>query len=363
MGTVAPLVVTDPLAFALRSRGGVARVWNALLPRFLQADVDLRFTCGATAADAFGDGYEVGLRRLEARYRLPATVRRFVPYAGRQGVFFPTYFRPCGPGVPNIQLVHDCIKELYYPLGKQVLARMRRSQLYRNATKLIAISESTRLDLIRLHGEAIEERIEVIYNPVDYERIHRCATQEVPTEDYGRVTAWIDTRPFVMFIGYRAGVKNFRQVRHLLAALVDHVVVAVGDPPTAEEKRLADDCGGRICYAGPLGDVAMFRLLKQSEFLFFPSTLEGFGLPIVESLLLGTPVMGLDTQTNRDVSLGLVEPFEGGSHASIKAAAARMERLEDGDPRRLRLVERYDPDAVAARYIEAIKATFSASKP
>jgi glycosyltransferase involved in cell wall biosynthesis len=252
-------------------------------------------------------------------------------------------------------LVHDCVKELYYPIPKAALARLRKKHIYRNATALIAISHATRLDMLRLHGEEIEDRIRVIHNPVDFRHIMRCSTTDEASPEFSRVTARIGNRPFALFIGYRAAVKNFREVRHLLKALPEFVVVAVGPPPTPAELQQAQDLMGRIIYAGPLPDEVMFSLLKRSEFLFFPSMLEGFGLPVIESLFLGIPVLALDTQVNNEVSLGLIAPFETGSPDSIRVAVDRLKPVDTDGPIHRQLVERYDPKAVAQSYLRVIR--------
>jgi glycosyltransferase involved in cell wall biosynthesis len=158
-----------------------------------------------------------------------------------------------------------------------------------------------------------------------------------------------------MFIGYRSGVKNFREVVQLLQALPDHVVIAVGAPPTDDEKQMAQAANGRILFASKVTDTVMFRLLKRSDFLFWPSMLEGFGLPIVESLVLGTPVLGLSTQVNIDVSMGLINQYESDSPSSMRAAYERIQRLDDSDPMHAQLVARYDPDTVAERYLQVIR--------
>ena len=355
MSSTSPVLTLDPLAFSLRAVGGVSRVWRTLLHRLVASDIAIRFTGGMDGRDILKDGLDAVVGASERVDRIPAGLRRFISYGGEGNVFFPTYFRPCRPGIPNIQLVHDCIKELYYPVGKAALARWRKRRIYRNASRLIAISEATRFDLLRLHGEWIEDRIRVIRNPVDREHLLRCAVSGAGYPEFDRLRTHIDGRPYAMFIGYRGSWKNFREVRTLLGALKEHVVLAVGPSPAPDEIHLAEDFGGRIVFAVGLPDEVMFTLLAQSQFLFFPSMLEGFGLPIIESLYVGTPVLGLDTQVNREISLGLVQAFESGSQASIRSAVERMRRPEAGSPALQRLIARYDPESVARAYLSVIR--------
>jgi glycosyltransferase involved in cell wall biosynthesis len=133
------------------------------------------------------------------------------------------------------------------------------------------------------------------------------------------------------------------------------VLVVIGPAPSVSELKLSADLGGRILYAGPCVDGLMFKLLKASQFLFFPSLSEGFGLPVVESLLLGTPVLALETHINREVSLGLMTNFECGSVSSIRNAAGRIAPIRPEHPVRLALTAAYDPVSISDRYVQTIR--------
>lgn len=355
MPSTSPALVVDPLAFSLRALGGVARVWRNLLPHLVDSDIDVRFTCGVDGKEALKNGLDAAIESFDRAHRIPARWRRFVPYTGPAALFFPTYFRPCRGGIPNIQLVHDCMKELYYPIAKAALARARKRRIYRDATALIAISEATRLELLRLHGESLDGRIRVIHNPVDHGYLVKCSTAGESAVEFEETIGRLGGRPFALFIGHRAAWKNFREAKHLSRALPEHVLLAVGAQPSAAEQQFASTCEGRIIFTGPLRDEVMFALLKRAQFLFFPSMLEGFGLPIVESLLLGTPVLALETQVNREVSLGQVTTFETGAPASIRAAAGRLQRIEIGGAIHRRLAEQFDPRTIAHSYLAVIR--------
>jgi glycosyltransferase involved in cell wall biosynthesis len=356
MSTRSPIVVIDPLAFELRAVGGVSRVWSILLPRLLETGLDVRFTGSVKGPELVRAGTVDAIQRFQPSRSIPATIRRFIPYLGKADLFFPTYFRPCIPGTRNIQLIHDCTKELFYPMAKAGLARIRRRNLYRNADCLISVSETTRLDVYRLYGAKLGDRVRVIHNPVDFDYLTRCVESEDESVKFSQWLRTIGSRPFCLYIGYRAGVKNFREARHLMSGLPDHIVIVVGAPPTPAEQQFSDEFGGRIVYTGPCSDNLMFKLLKRSDFLFFPSLVEGFGLPVIESLYLGTPVVALDTQINREVSLGLITKYECGSATSLRDAVNRLNRVSPDDPKRKALIDMYDPEKVCERYRQTILA-------
>jgi len=348
-------LIIDPLVFSLPRRGGISRVWASLLPRLMASDLTVSFTVGDGFNHRPGEDALSALRQFDTAHKIPAGVRRFVPYAGSGGMFFPTYYRPCIPGIRNVQLAHDCIKELHFPLPKAVMSRIRRRALYAKATGIIAVSEVTRSDIQSLYGSAVGSRVRVIHNPVDHEYILGCAEKSDCSDDLKRIEAWVSGRPFAVYVGQRWGYKNFGEVRHLLAALPGHTVVAIGAPATQQEMDLARAVDDRILFAGPASDTTLFGLLKRSHFLFWPSRIEGFGLPIVESLILGTPVLALPTQINLEISLGLISTFESGSPSSIRSAVSGLQRIGPDDSTRAELIKRYAPDRVGAAYVSAIK--------
>jgi len=350
-----PTLVIDPLAFELRATGGVSRVWATVLPRLVDSGLNIRFTSGQGGREAMAGGLDDAIAGFARGHTIPAGVRRFIPYGGKADLFFPTYFRPCRRGTRNIQLVHDCLKEMLYPPLKGGLSRLRRGNLYRSADCLISVSEATRLDMYRLYGNSIGDRVRVIHNPVDSQYLSRCVASDTGEEEFSGWLGRIDGRPFALYVGHRPGVKNFVETRHLLAALPEHVLVVIGPAPSVSELTLSADLGGRILYAGPCADGLMFKLLNAAQFLFFPSLSEGFGLPVIESLLLGTPVLALETQINREVSRGLITSFECGSVSSIRVAASSMTPILADHPARKALAAAYDPAAICDQYVQTIQ--------
>jgi glycosyltransferase involved in cell wall biosynthesis len=349
-------IVIDPLAFAMRRIGGVARVWSTVLQGLCRADgLDVCLTGPDPKPPSPGPDFEAKILALEKGYAIPANWRRFIPYRGPADVFFPTYLRPSNKGIRNIQLVHDCIKEITYPTWKSALVRTRRKRIFQQADRILAISQGSREDIYRIYGLAIGDRVRVIPNPVDLEYIRHCINAESGQAEWDKWQKVIGRRPFSVFIGARRGVKNFREVRNLLAALPDYLLIAVGNEPNREELELSAAFPGRVHYAGRLPDAVMFKMLQASNFLFFPSVFEGFGMPVVESLLIGTPVLGINTQVNREISMGLVTFFENGSIDSLRDSMTRIKRIPENAPALLALKERYGPQNIVNQYIQAIK--------
>ena len=68
-------------------------------------------------------------------------------------------------------------------------------------------------------------------------------------------------------------------------------VLAGGGPDRASLERLAKDTRIPVRFAGVVSESEKFHLLKESQLLVFPSTVEGFGMPPMEALACGTPAL------------------------------------------------------------------------
>jgi len=226
---------------------------------------------------------------------------------------------------------------------------MRRRAIFNNASRIIAVSEATRDDVREVYGEAIASKVTVIHNPVDVDDVRALSkVAQVPE----LIPTVLRGARYCMYVGNRIGAKNFAEVRTVLAADAYMHIVVVGPPLSRKDVRFIGEDLTRVHFVGPVADGILFALLASSEFLFFPSTQEGFGIPIVESMALGVPVLALKNKTIAEVSGGAAYYFETGDKLSV-ASALRAIRSDRQDQERYRLiVDRYRPEVIVPRYAE-----------
>jgi len=204
------------------------------------------------------------------------------------------------------------------------------------------VSETAKFDLLR-HARVDPDKIHVIYNSID--------PIFVPTP--GKVPGEMVK---ILQIGTAVN-KNIGRLAQALAGLpVQLVVVGKLDKETSD--ALATN---RIRYEqkARLSDAEMFALYQDSDIVAFASTLEGFGLPIIESQTVGRAVVTSKVSSMPEVAgdgACFVDPFDIGSIRSgfqrvIYDAAYRDDLVRRGFIN----VKRFDRETTASKYLELYK--------
>ena len=144
---------------------------------------------------------------------------------------------------------------------------------------------------------------------------------------------------FILHVGHNAAYKNRAGVVHVFARLRDvpdlHLVL-VGPPPTSELRARA---GGlpNVHFADSVDDAALHDLYRRAAVFLFPSLYEGYGMPVLEAMAAGCPVVCSTAPALVEVAgdAALCAPA-----ADPAALAAHVRSLLANDALRRRLVER-----------------------
>jgi glycosyltransferase involved in cell wall biosynthesis len=231
----------------------------------------------------------------------------------------------------------------------------------RRADWVIAVSRSTRDDLAELAGVP-GEKISVIPLGVDPSFKPASSHPSRPTP--------LDGRPYILHVGTLEPRKNLDVLVHAFARLreaahLPHALVLVGargwsyEPVLQLVKSLGlDDHVRFVDYVGP---VDLPRWYTDADLFAFPSVYEGFGLPVLEAMACGLPVVTTDSSSLRELAVDAALLVEPGSPEALEDAMRRI--LEDRSLRdRLRAkglerAARYSWEATAretARVYEAV---------
>lgn len=202
---------------------------------------------------------------------------------------------------PRIVTCHDLIplvlaKQYLAPVpGARTLQWLRDYARYRTARRVIAISHATRRDLIEHVGVA-PDRIDVVHSGVDHQRF---SAEPLPGERE-RVAARLGfDGPFLLCLGASDVRKNLPLLVRAFGqsgVARDLTLVFAGQISARKRARLMrairdSRIEGRVLILGYIDDALLVALYRQCLAYVFPSSYEGFGLPILEAMACGAPTL------------------------------------------------------------------------
>jgi glycosyltransferase involved in cell wall biosynthesis len=342
-------------------RGGVARIFIELAKYgFAQKAVRLNVFSGlnrslylkedrALRHNCFG----IYIRRPFNKIRLLLPLNRiiFAIYSRLVSPDICHYTNLDIPYVPRktktVITVHDLIDEIYDPRGMRCPRAIERRKALDRADGIVCVSENTKKDLLKYYPDVSKKKIAVIYNGNDLQQISPAPITQ--------------SHPYILYVGVRGSVyKNFGILLDLLAqseSLADFQLVCFGGGSfSTDELGLFHKCGlaGRIVQES--GSDAKLVGYYQNAFAFvYPSKYEGFGIPTVEAMSLGCPVVCSNAPPMPEVNGDGVLYF--GSESEHELAEC-LEKLKD-EQVRIQTIERGKKRAALFTWEKTCRETYA----
>ena len=353
-------VLVDGVVFARQRYGGVSRVWVEILRRFRSQNVNVTLLVPHRvkqwlAEENIHSGQHYSLKldflywpaRIFDRVSTRSTVNKIQALDKGIQIFHSslnsTVFTK---KVKKVVTIHDMIPELYqqeYGTKWTPLLLETRRAVLANADLIITVSNTTRSDVLNLYPWIDETRVKVIYSgpPTMQQYSEDASSANLPILDSTNLPG-----QFFLYVGSRDHYKNFRLLVELVKTLPEHKTtsfVCAGQPAKRETLKTLDNLGvlKNFTFTGHINDGQLVALYNKAIALVCPSLYEGFGLPILEALALGCPVVCSNIEVFREVAEGNAVFFLPNSPESLSEAMTRVavDRNAYGDSGKKRAAE------------------------
>lgn len=328
----------DEQIFAIQRYGGISRMFAELARQFVlhaAADVEIAPIDAPIVNRYILDHPELAqpLQAREAHSEWTALARYMsrIRRATDVDIVHNTFYLPHGLTTTGrgrrVVTVHDMIPELMPETRRRLDWLTLKKRYVETADHVICVSEATKADLFRVYGN-IKAPVSVVHHGVA-DRFHPGAPR-------------LDLLPdrYLLFVGNRGHYKDadilFRACADVMSDHEDlHLLCVGGSGLSAEEltKLRALGIRDRVTQRF-LPDELMVSAYAHAEVFVFPSRFEGFGLPALEAMATGTPVVLARATSLPEVGGDAARYFEPGDSSDL---ASELRFLLESPQERTRL--------------------------
>ena len=250
---------------------------------------------------------------------LNSLVAQTVSWRGKAAILHETWYDGSKVKVGKIMVttVFDMIQELYPELfGSRDKTAQHKRRSVMEADHVFCISENTRQDLIRIY-DIPHHKISVTHLACD-----------APVAVDSRQSAeFAGSQPYILYVGQRSGYKNFSSVIEAVASDPEikkrfRIIAFGGGSFTETEKKSLDRLGlsGGMVVQTAGGDALLADYYAKASAFVYPSKYEGFGIPPLEAMSYGCPVVASNASCLPEIIGDAGEYFDPVNTQSLKQA-------------------------------------------
>ncbi len=293
-------IVYDNIIFSLQKAGGISKYWFELIKRLVTyKDVEVIFY-ESENQNIFRKNINIPVHRESL---LGTRLIRYLPFTKKipsKSIFHSSYYRiSLQSDVANVTTVHDFIYEYFRSGLAKYIHVLQKKIAIKRSDGIICISKNTKKDLLKFYPEINESKIKVIYNGVSDEFRKLNDPEKFLTNEF----SVLKDRKYILYVGDRSKYKNFSIAVEVLRYLKDINLVVVGGKDFSEkEKELIKDVKDRIFHFKGIDDHKLNILYNNAFCLIYPSSYEGFGIPVVEAMKAGCPVISTNRSSIPEVA-------------------------------------------------------------
>lgn len=298
-------VIIDLVAFSLQRSGGISVYWYEIINRILD-----KSGINSSFIEEFSKKENVFRKELKIQdnHIINIVTKRFlylsryreinIKIENQNIIFHSTYYRTLSKrvkrtnNVNEVVTVHDFTYERYSNGLKKWLHCYQKKKAIQAADVIICISENTKRDLLYFYPKFSCKDIRVIYNGVSSDYF------VLPEFKYEN-----DISTYFLFVGSRASYKNFDFAIKAVAQSGKSILKIVGFDLNRNELHMLNELlPERWELFVNIENSKLNELYNGAYALIYPSSYEGFGIPILESMKAGCPFIALNSSSIPEVA-------------------------------------------------------------
>lgn len=368
-------IIIDSCIYKYQTFGGISRIFDNLIPRLcdLNDKLSIKMFINYLPTKSLPNHPQIEILDLWKKYRFNPLWRlskrinsRYYNYIlqkemsySRETVWFSTYYT-----IPSyywkgyqIVLVHDLIYEMFpdlLPESKKIIDQKKESIL--NANVIICNSYTTAKDL-QYYYNIPESKVFVAH--LGFDDVFKVKTPQL-------INHKIDF-PYFLYIGQRGYYKGFDTLLNSFSAWSGNdktKLVVVGPPWTVEEQELlkSKKLSEKVFIFANINDSQLCDIYNQAKAIIYPSLYEGFGIPLLEAMACGCPIIASKIPSTIEIAKQIPFYFKPGDDQELIVAMENVinnltinERITKG----LNWVNQFSWDKMAKQVYEIIRNNLS----
>lgn len=331
-------IILDNIIYSLQKSGGISVLWTELIKKIIQTNqakisiLEYYNAHNNLCRKEIVINDDLKLNKINSKSLKVERYKNIKLKESSKFIFCSSYYRTSSnKNAINITIVHDFTYEFFRKGFAKWVHYYQKKRAIQNAEGIICISENTKKDLLKFHPHIDENKIKVIYNGVsdDFFKIN----DSYNVQDVHPLLKNIENKKILVFIGHRTAYKNFDKTVDAFKKLKrydEFHFLIIGEKLTETESQILNTEleEGSFTVLSGINNQILNKLYNKSFALLYPSSYEGFGIPLVEAMKTGLPVITSNNSCLPEIGGDAVEYLDSISSDNIVDKIKKLENEE-----------------------------------